>query len=252
MISYAMIRLGFFLFFSVVLFFGCSISDDNGQSIIDKAIQAHGGSLYENSIIAFDFRNRHYVVERDHGIFSYHRIFHDSVGTYHDILNNDGFQRFLNDREIEVDAEWARRYSNSVNSVAYFALLPFGLNDPAVNKSFLGEEEINGDNYFKIKVTFDQEGGGEDHEDVFVYWLNKNNYRMDYFGYYYISDGGGSRFREAINQRVVNGLLFSDYHNYKGPDDLIAVEEMAELYKNGKLEKLSDINLENLEVKRFD
>jgi len=240
--------------FVVILLFlgGCGLFEENAQSIVDKSIRAHGGKLYENSIIDFDFRDRHYTLERNHGIFRYHRIFQDSAGTYHDILNNDGFKRYLNDEEVNLSAEWSRRYTNSVNSVAYFALLPFGLNDPAVNKSLLGEEEINGNYYYKIKVTFNQEGGGEDHEDEFVYWINKSNSLMDYFGYYYISDGGGIRFREAINQRKVNGLLFSDYINYKGPDNLMDIAKLAELYAKGKLKKLSEIRIENLEIKRFN
>ena len=127
-----------------MLLLGCSIAPEEAQSIVDKSIKTHGGELFENSIIAFDFRGRHYLFERDNGVFKYHRIFDDSLGTFHDIFSNNDFKRLLNDEEQNVTEEWKRRYSNSVNSVAYFALLPFGLNDLSVNKSLIGEEEIKG------------------------------------------------------------------------------------------------------------
>jgi len=230
---------------------GCLPAEKNAQSIVDKSIEAHGGELFENSIVEFDFRDRHYILERNQGIFKYHRIFEDSVGLYHDIFDNDGFVRLLDDKEMAVTLDWARRYSSSINSVAYFAFLPFGLNDPAVNKNLIGVEEINGNYYHKIRVTFSQDGGGEDFEDVFVYWVNKESYRMEYFGYSYITDGGGIRFRVAVNENIQNGLVLSDYINYEGPDDHKDVSSLAELYKGEKLKKLSEIKIENLKVRRF-
>lgn len=231
-----------------LLFFNCSIVGEDAQSIIDKSISAHGGNLYENSTVEFDFRNRHYQFERNKGLYTYHRIFSDSLGTYHDVLNNDGFTRFLNEQQIKVTSEWQNRYSNSINSVAYFAYLPFGLNDPAVNKKLVGEEEINGNYYYQIEVTFNQHGGGEDFEDVFVYWINKENFFMEYFGYYYITDGGGIRFREAFNSRTIKGLTFSDYVNYAGEKGNTNVAGLGELFKSGKLNKLSEIKIENLNI----
>lgn len=236
--------------FIYLMLVSCGSELTDAQSIIDKSIGMHGGDLYENSIVEFDFRDRHYIFERNNGVYSYHRIFNDSTGIYHDILTNDGFKRMLNEKELKVEKEWAVRYSNSINSVAYFSYLPFGLNDPAVNKKLIGEEEIGDNLYYKIMVTFDQEGGGEDHEDVFVYWINKDNFRMEYFGYSYITDGGGTRFRKATNTRENNGLLYSDYINYQGPSEFTNVSKLGALYKEGELDELSEIIIENLIVKR--
>ena len=243
-----MIRNYFYLPLVFALFFGCSTPGEDAQSIVQKSILAHGGDLYENCSVEFDFRGWHYVAERNNGAFKYHRIFDDSLGTYHDILTNDGFKRLLNNQEVNLTDKWKSRYSSSVNSVVYFALLPFGLNDEAVNKNLLGEEEINGNLYYKIEVTFNQEGGGEDFDDVFVYWINKDNYHMNYLGYYYHTNGGGIRFREGVNVREKGGIIFSDFINYKGPTGYKDVAGLAELFKADKLEKLSEINLENLEV----
>ena len=109
----------------------------------------------------------------------------------------------------------ANVYANSVNSVHYFANLPYGLNDPAVNKEFLGEVAIKDKEYYKIKVTFDQKGGGKDYEDIYLYWFNKETFKPDYLAYKFYVDGGGIRFRVAYNERYLGGIRFVDYENYE-------------------------------------
>lgn len=243
-----------FKFYIILIVIGaaaCAKQDDKAQSVIDKSIEVHGGKLFENSIVDFDFRGRHYSLERNNGIYKYHRIFEDSVGMYHDVLSNNGFTRMLNDQKVAVDDGWAARYSSSINSVAYFAYLPFGLNDPAVNKKYIGEEEVQGKLYDKVLVTFEQEGGGEDYDDQFVYWINKETSRMEFFGYSYTSDGGGIRFREGFGAQKKNGLVFSNYINYKASKEFRDVAGLAALYAGGKLQKLSEIRIENLEVERY-
>ncbi len=230
---------------------GCRTGIPDAQKIIDKTIAVHGGDLYENSIIEFDFRKNHVILERNNGLYKYHRIFEDSIGTIHDILTNDGFTRLINDKKVALDPKWESRYSASVNSVAYFVLLPFGLNAPAVHKEFKGEEKIGGKDYYRIRVTFDPEGGGEDFNDIFMFWINKDNYHMEYFGYYYHTGKGGIRFRKAVNTRERGGIIFSDYINYKGPETMKDVGVLAKAYQAGELEKVSEIIQENITVKRY-
>ena len=229
----------------------CSTGTPDAEKIIRKSIETHGGELYENSIIEFDFRKFHIILERDNGRYSYHRIFDDSVGTIHDILTNEGFTRLVNDEKVTLDPKWEKRYASSVNSIAYFVLLPFGLDAPAVIKKYEGEENIDGKGYYRIRVTFKPEGGGEDFNDIFMYWINKDNHQMEYFGYYYHTGKGGIRFRKAVNTQRVGGILFSDYINYRGPESMTEVGDLAAAYRDGRLEKVSDIIQKNLKVKRY-
>ncbi len=229
------------------LFVSCSSNDP--QVIIDKTIKAHGGDRFENVAIEFDFRERHYTSTRKGGLFTYTREFSDSTNQIKDVLSNDGFHREINGGLAKISGERAKAFSNSVNSVIYFALLPFGLNDPAVKKSYVGETIINDSAYHLLKITFHEEGGGKDFEDVFLFWINQASDRVDYLAYTYRSDGGGIRFREAINPRKIEGILFQDYNNYKAKDDRASLEQMEELYKNDALEKMSVISLENIIVK---
>ena len=221
----------------------------SAQEIVDHAIASSGGELYDKTIIDFDFRGKHYKSVRNYGQYQYERMFTDTVGIIKDVLNNDGFERFINDTVATMTPDSMKvKYSASVNSVLYFALLPYGLNDAAVIKKHLGEVTIKSKEYYKIKVMFKEEGGGEDHEDVFVYWFDKTNYHMDYMAYSYKTDGGGARFRSAYNERVVDGIRLVDYINYKSKDPTMSIENFDLAYQDGNLKELSLIEIENIQV----
>lgn len=227
--------------------FSCT-EKPNANQIIDQAIVTAGGERFLKSTIDLDFRGRHYKSIRDDGKYQYERIFSDSLDIVRDVLNNDGFERYVNGELTDVTDTMAVKYSASVNSVWYFALLPYGLNDASVIKSYLGETIIKGKDYYKIKVTFQEEGGGEDFQDIFIYWIEKDSHTVDYLAYSYIVDGGGKRFREAYNVRNVNGIRFADHVNYKYEDDQFGLEDYDKAFEQSVLKKLSVIELENVEV----
>lgn len=220
------------------------------QDLVDKAINAIGGEQFKASEIEFDFRERHYKATRNDWKFQYERIWKDSLNSYRDLISNDGYQRYINDSLVEVPDSMAVKYTSSINAVHYFSILPYGLNDKAVDKTYLGTVEIKGKTYHKIKITFKKEGGGEDFEDVFVYWIDSETFEVDYLSYSYEEDNNdiGLRFREAYNRRTVNGLSFVDYNNYKPSDSLATVENMDSLFVANRLQLLSKIELENIKV----
>jgi hypothetical protein len=240
------------LLFLTLSFFSCNKEITlNANQIIDKSIEVSGGKRFQNSIISFDFRGRHYIAERHNGSFKLIREFSDSLGVYKDVLSNKGFKRFLNNEQIIVVDTMAAKYARSVNSVHYFSVLPFGLNDAAVNKTSLEAVNINGSLYHKVKVAFNQKGGGDDFEDIFVYWINANTFKVDYLAYSYLEDDGelGLRFREAFNERYVNGIRFADYNNYKPIDTSIILEDLDRVFQAKELVLLSKIELINIDVK---
>jgi len=164
-------------------------------------------------------------------------------------LNNEGFTRWIDGVEVDtLSEERIGAFSRSVNSVAYFAFLPYGLNDPSAMKSYLGETTLNGENYHLVKVTFQQDGGGEDFDDEFLYWIGTEDFYVDFMAYSYHTDGGGVRFREVSSVVTVDGIRFQNYLNFKPEDKNTPVEKMQELYEKGNLELLSEINLENIQV----
>ena len=234
-----------FLFMMV----SCQKNEPNAQNIVDRAIEFSGGEAYQKLNLEYDFRGRHYVSQRDDGNFEYKRIRRDSLGETIDSYSNSvSLRRTINGRVEEVPDSLASRIMNSINSVNYFVLLPFGLNDPAVNKTYIGEVVIKDKPYHKIQVTFDEEGGGTDFEDVFIYWIHKDEYSMDYLAYRYYTNGGGLRFREAFNSRMINGIRFSDYNNYKPKDKDVKLEDLDRLFEAGELDLLSVIETENIKL----
>lgn len=233
----------------LLLQFSACDQRSEAQKIVDSAIEAHGADAFEDSRIEFDFRERHYTIYKTATAFEYIREFTDSTGSVKDVLNNLGFVRTVNGVKIDtLTDERIGAFSRSVNSVAYFAFLPYGLNDEAAVKTFLGETELKGKKYNLVKVTFVQQGGGEHYEDEFLYWFGKEDSLMDYMAYSYHTDGGGVRMREVSSVLEVGGIRFQNYLNLKTEDKNTPVEAMQDLYNSGKLEKLSEINLENIQV----
>ncbi len=223
--------------------------DEKAQQIVDAAIEEHGGSKYEDSRVTFDFRDRHYTATRGGGKFQYERIFKDTSGAeIRDVLTHEGFYREKDGKRVALSEKDSSAYANSVNSVIYFALLPYFLNDAAVIKQYLGEVTIKGEPYQKVKVTFQQKGGGKDFEDEYMYWFHKDNHTLDYLAYSFQVNGGGARFREAYSTRTSNGIRFANYRNYKPVDDNRNVAEFDALFENDGLEQLSLIELKQVRV----
>ena len=219
------------------------------QSIINNSIQAHGLEGLGNAKFELTFRDIDYTYENTNGVYEYTRTQTDSLNRIvKDIMDNNTLVRYI-DKEIEAITDEKRAaYTRSINSVIYFFRLPFGLNDPAVNKEYNGEREINGKTYHEIEVTFNQEGGGEDFDDVFLYWFDDEDFSMDYLAYLYHTDGGGLRFRKAINQRKMSGALIQDYINFKPEDESTPISTILDLYKADQLIELSRIINEDVKI----
>jgi len=230
--------------------FGCAEKREtlpDAQIIVDKSIEAAGGDLYQSSEISFTFREREYRAYREGGKRVLMRLTETDTARIEDVLSGSSFERRIDTKVQSLPDSTRMRLAEAVNSVHYFAYLPKGLNDAAVNKTYLGLEKMGDSEYHKIQVTFDQEGGGTDFEDVFVYWFNAQTYHPDYLAYKYNTNGGGKRFREAFNARTVGGIRFADYRNYKysGP---LHVSELDSLFLKDELEFLSLIELEDISV----
>jgi hypothetical protein len=226
--------------------------NDNGsaskRSIIDSAIAYHGGSLYSNADIAFTFRDKKIEVSRSGNTFEYVSTFSDSLGEHRRVLSNLAYTETLDGNPVNLSAKDSASHAGTINSIVYFALLPYFLNDPAVETEFIGTDTLDGQSYYKLRVTFEQEGGGSDYEDVYLYWFDTEDYSMDYLAYSYEVNEGGTRFRKARNSRRINGIVFQDYTNFKGPSDTDSLKYIGKLYSEGELEVLSQIEIDRISV----
>lgn len=235
----------------LVIGFSCSSPTPTAQEVVDNAIEFSGTTKLKNASASFTFRGIPYSYSNLNGVFEYKRLQLDSIGNeVEDVLNNEGLIRYINKEVSPITEERRAAYTSSVNSVIYFAFLPGSLNDAAVYKTYVGEVEIKNKIYHKIKVTFNPDGGGEDYEDVFYYWFDREDYSMDYLAYSYNEeDGKGLRFREAYNSRTINGVIIQDYVNYKPTIENQDLALIDEAFKNEQLVKLSVIELEEVSLK---
>lgn len=239
----------------ILMLLGCSDaeqeSSNSAEEIIDRVYHEHGSDRLDQSVVSFDFRGARFTARHDQGIYRYERSYVDPSGRkIREVLSNDSLYRTVESRRQDLSQSQRLSLETTVNSVVYFALLPYFLKDPAVQARRLGTDSVRGEPYHEIEVTFQKEGGGRDWQDRFVYWIHSDQYTMDYLAYYYHTDGGGSRFREAVNVRRVNGVRFADYLNYTAQTDTLgtAVEDYVQLFENNALEQVSEVRIDNIEV----
>lgn len=234
--------------------FSCKTAKENSHStsandratyILDEAMKAHGGALYQNASYQFVFRNNLYSFKNDGQKYCYTAMKNKDEDTTYDVLNNDGLIRTINQVDQNLSTSDQAKYSGGINSVIYFATLPYKLKDPAVNKSYKGTTSIKGETYEVLEITFNQEGGGRDHDDTFHYWLNKETHLIDYLAYNYAVGKGGVRFRAAYNTRNIDGVVFQDYINYKAEIGTPLID-LPKLYEADQLKKLSVIATEDV------
>ncbi len=231
----------------------CEPAAESPERIVDSAIERHGGDLFENSLIRFDFRGDDYEVIQDGGAFSYRRSYTDDTGrTIVEGMDNDGTWREVDGQPVPLDADARAEVELTVNSTIYFQFLPFRLRDPAVQLRRLESTVVSGEPYEKIEVTFLEEGGGEDWEDRFLYWFHQDDHTLDYMAYRYDRGGGGTRFRRAVNRREVGGLLLQDYENYTADPEVDDIADYDRLWEAGAVDFLSMIEIDAVEVERLD
>jgi len=215
------------------------------EKIIQQSIAAHGGKKYDSAHYAFTFRKNAYTVHNDNDNYEYSVTKIKNGSKIEDVMHNDGMTRHIDGNPIPLTKDEQYKYAQGVNSVIYFATLPHKLKDQSVNKKYIGEKSIKNKEYDIVQITFDEEGGGKDHDDQYHYWINKETHLIDYLAYNYTVNKGGVRFRSAYNVRNIDGIIFQDYINYKAPVGTPLID-LPDLYEANQLTQLSLIETENI------
>ena len=219
--------------------------DPVAASILNRAYEAHGGQRFNQANYGFTFRDKRFEFINDGDTYLYSSRYEKEGKTYYDRIEEGVFHRIIDENPQQLTEKETNSGWESLNSVIYFATLPNKLRDDAVNLFPAGTATIKGQQYDVLMVNFDEEGGGVDHDDNFLYWINQDSDRIDYLAYDYKTNKGGVRFRAAYNPRVVGGLLFQDYVNYMAPIGT-ALIDLPALYEQDKLKELSVIATEEV------
>lgn len=245
------------MFIGILFLLGCTQAPDltDPQYIVDKAIEAHGSAALNRAIVEFDYRGKHFKATRNDGVFSYERTYADSTGNVREVLTNNEVFKEINGERVELTEKKRYTIQETLNSVVYFGFVPFFLNDPAVQKKYLGETVVEDAPFLLVEITFAQENGGPDYEDRFVYWFNKESFTMDYLAYDFHINDGGTRLRKAYNIRTVQGVRVSDFYNYSSdvlPQPGTPIETYGDVLARGDAKLLSEINLENVTIRQLE
>jgi hypothetical protein len=218
------------------------------RAIIGEAIVADGLEGMDEAAFAFRFRDKEYRYQQTNGIYTYERWWTDSTTNVvtRDVLDNDGLVRYTDGQVADITEKKRKAYSNSVNSVIYFAFMPWVLGDPAVIPTYLGRDTIKGEVLDQIEIAFAKDNGGEDAEDEYMYWFAPDTRQLKYLAYSH-PGGKAPRLREAHNERRVAGVLVRDYHNYNTPGNKARfIKALPATFNAGELNLLSEINLEEM------
>lgn len=231
--------------------------DARADSLVQQAVARHGGDVLDRAAVTFTFRDDRFRIRRNDGMYRYVRSYEDSLGrAVEEVLTNDSLYRAVDGARVDLTESERLRVEEDVNSVTYFALLPYFLQAPAAHPEYAGADTIDGTPYHRVRVTFQQEGGGRDWDDTFVYWFDRDDLSMDYLAYAYGNSPDetyGTRFREAYNVRTVEGVRFADYVNYTAPgDSLRNLTRYPRLLARDSLERVSRIELDDVAVRPLD
>lgn len=219
---------------------------EEADRIIESSIEYHGFENFYKEPVEFKFREYTYLIDRTRSPYLYTKkiqlkdsITGQPITQIDSLWNSKEFSRSINGERLKLTEEDETRFSNSINSVAYFYQLPLPLKDDAAIITLLENTFIEGKEYATLKVSFSEENGGTDHEDTYRYYFDTSTYALSYLSYDFHINEGGVRFRKAY-QRPQGNFIFLDYDNYKAPKGT-PLDSLPILFEKGKLELLSKI-----------
>ena len=69
-----------FLLIITAFCLSCQPEKESASDIINKSISYHGGTAYDTALIKFEFRDKYYFLQHNNGLYTYKRLFSDSLG----------------------------------------------------------------------------------------------------------------------------------------------------------------------------
>ena len=224
--------------------------------IVDRAIELHGGAAYTASEVSLDLCSASgcFAIEvaTDGGLFEHVVTREDGMRVR---ATNDTVERWEGGDQVQVPPEEEARRRRFVSARVYFAFLPYRLNDPGVWKQDLGIVDWEGRRLHQVRVQFASRAPGGDAgsetgqtSDEYMYWFDPTTGEVVYFAYDFTGEPSGLRFRRAINQRRVGGILFFDQENLGLDGDGLDVGQVDPRFVAERLKPISVVELRDIQV----
>ncbi len=222
------------------------------STVIDRAIEHHGGELYRSSVTELEICSKsgcsQVRAEVDGDRFDYRVTGRTRGGERTVHWTNQSLEVRQAGEVVPVAPEQAQAYKDWAMARIYFCFLPHRLDDPSVLAEELGTEDWNGRMLQKVKVTFSP-GSSTDAADEYMYWLDPETGQIEQFAYSYEGDPGGLRFRRALDHRRVGGLLFFDQENLGAEGKGLRVDHIDPSFVSTRMRPISKIELKSIEVR---
>lgn len=162
------------------------LTKSEGGQLVWDAMEAHGGleTWYENSPLYFRFN---YQPTDGKGSARDSYILNDYVNarSVHQVAGNkdltygfDGQDAWKN--PADSDPGISPRFWSL--TPYYFVGLPFVLADEGINFEMMEKQELDGQTYHKVRVTY-KEGTGDADQDYYVLYLNPDTRELDALNY---------------------------------------------------------------------
>lgn len=226
----------------------------NRLPIVDRAIEHHGGGLYEDSETELDVCSRsgcyRVIANVLAGRYSYN-VFGPYLNHRRRVVStSDDLTHTLDGAPQKIAPDEAQSLRDWAMARVYFAFLPYRLNDPNVFKEDLGIEDWEGRKLHKVKVTF-APGSSTDASDEYIYWFDPETARVEQFAYSFEGAPGGLRFRQGSNYRREGGILFFDQSNLGAAGDELSVDQITPEFVRDKMRLISRVSFRNIDVRLF-
>lgn len=220
------------------------------KTILNKAIEAHGGQRYDGATITFDLNDYRFKFHKS-GYNYKHQMSSEKDGAYHTATAfNGGMNYRIEDSLVEQNARLQTMIRTRVNNVAYDFYIPYVFTTNDIVLTDLGTEQLRLRNYHKIKVGYKQIEGAEPDLRAYVLWIDTETFEIDFIAKQNDEESGRKQFMAAAYKRKVEGMLFSDFELYQtyGRNLQVPIDSLGIAYNIGNMQRRATTKYENIEV----
>lgn len=220
------------------------------KALLNSAIEAHGGQLFDGATIAFELNNFQFKLKREGYNYDY-QMSSEKDGALHKVKTfNGGVEYFINDSLSDQGGRAQTLLRNRINSVAYDFYIPSSLTGNDIVLTYLGQENMRLKPHHKLKVTYKQIEGAEPDLRAYVLWINAETNEIDFIAKQNDEASGRKQFMAAAYKRRVEGMLFSDFEIYQTPGRNmdISIDSLGLAYNSGVMQRKTVMTYKDIEV----
>ncbi len=214
--------------------------------ILQKSSDSAGYSILKNSEITFNIKDFHYKINRRGHDVEYIVERTQDTTTYLATYRNGLTEYFVNTEKQPpgtYELFTNTRLEGLVNSLS----IPHIFLDYGVKAQREEDVTIRQKTYFTLNVSITNPDP-EKEDDIFILYIDKETFLVDYFADQYQLTGNKKLFRRLYNSRYVNGVRFYDQYVYISRVDDTPLELLYSNFNIGAVQSTNNFELQNITV----